>query len=60
MISINFCRTVQGGVETVVVLENGVLTSKTVNGEPVAIEGSKEPVGSLEDNNKSKKKKGKH
>ena len=41
-------------------LENGVLTSKTVNGEPVAIEGSKEPVRSLEDNIKSIKKKGKH
>ena len=41
-----------------VVLENGVLTSKTVNGEAVAIEGSKDPVGSLEDNNKSRKKKG--
>ena len=35
------CRTVQGGVETVVVLENGVMVSKTVNGQPVMVQ----PVG---------------
>ena len=43
-----------------VVLENGVLKSKTVDGEAVAIEGSKDPVGSPEDNNKNRKKKGKY
>lgn len=42
-VSINcaFCRTVENGVETVVVLENGKVTSKTVNGELVAIEEGK-------------------
>lgn len=42
-----------------VVLENGVLKSKTVDGKEMAIEGSKGPVGSLDDNNKSKGKRGK-
>ena len=43
-------RTVQGGVETVVVLENGVMVSKTVNGQPVAVQ----PVGYVQDMSKRK------
>ena len=39
-ISCTLCRTVENGVETVVVLENGKVKSKTINGEQVAIEGS--------------------
>lgn len=33
------CRVVENGRETVTVEENGVLTSKRVNGQDVAIEG---------------------
>ena len=44
------CRTVQDGVETVVVLENGVMVSKTVNGQPVAVQ----PVGYFQDMSKKK------
>lgn len=43
-------RTVQGGVETVVVLENGVMVSKTVNGQPVAVQ----PMGYVQDMSKRK------
>lgn len=31
-------RTNQNGVETVEIIENGVMVSKTVNGEPAALE----------------------
>ena len=35
-------RVRENGKETVVVMEDGVVTSRTVDGEPVAIEGPKE------------------
>jgi hypothetical protein len=35
------CRVVDNGVTTVTVEEDGVITSKTVNGEAVAIEGGR-------------------
>ena len=36
-------RVRKDGVETVTVVEDGVVVSKTVNGQPAALEGSREP-----------------
>ena len=52
-------RTIQDGVKTVIILENGELVSKTVDGQPVAIEGRSQQNPAIDTTSKKRKSKSK-